>query len=118
MIATRLQLQENESAALDELVRRLLTETARPVVALWLFGSKARGDARPESDVDVLIVSQDASAATRDAIHLIAARLSLEHNVLLNTHIVSRSRWEEMAVRQATLWRHVQQEGIPLTSAP
>lgn len=116
MIAQPPLLQENERAALDALARRLLLPAA-PVVALWLFGSKARGDAGPESDLDVLIVSRDASAATRDAIHLMAARLSLEHDVLLNTHIVSLPRWQEMALQRATLWRHVKQEGIPLSLA-
>jgi predicted nucleotidyltransferase len=44
--------------ATDSLVERLRTAlAARPdVVCAWLFGSRARGDARPDSDVDVALL--------------------------------------------------------------
>jgi hypothetical protein len=32
-------------------------ETEPGVVAMWLFGSRARGDARPDSDVDIAILT-------------------------------------------------------------
>ena len=34
------------------------------IVAAWLFGSRARGDHRPESDVDVAILAKAAGGAT------------------------------------------------------
>jgi len=42
---------------LEELVRRIV-EVAHPL-RIILFGSSARGDAGPESDVDVLVVVPD-----------------------------------------------------------
>ena len=36
----------------------LIEERCRPV-AIWLFGSRARGTARPESDWDLLVVLPD-----------------------------------------------------------
>jgi hypothetical protein len=47
---------QTESEALDWLVRRLV-ETLDPA-AIWLFGSRARGDARPDSDFDLLVVAK------------------------------------------------------------
>ncbi len=43
-----------DEAVLDEIVRRLV-EAVDPD-RIILFGSRARGDARPDSDVDLLIV--------------------------------------------------------------
>jgi hypothetical protein len=53
-------------------------------------------------------------AHVQDGVHLLGARVSLEYDVLINTHILSRARWEEMARQQATLWREVQRDGVPL----
>jgi len=49
---------------------------------------------------------------------LLAARVSLEHDVLINTHLLSHSGWTNMSRQRATLWRHVQRDGIPLTTKP
>ena len=45
-----------EEQALDAMVRRL-AERLDPQ-AIWLFGSRASGQARPESDFDLLIVAK------------------------------------------------------------
>lgn len=51
---------------LAEIVNRLV-EVYQPE-RIYLFGSKARGDAAPDSDYDVLVVTpDDAPAARRDA---------------------------------------------------
>lgn len=43
----------------EELLTRIRAEAAAwelPAVALWMFGSAARGEAGPESDIDLLVV--------------------------------------------------------------
>jgi hypothetical protein len=45
-----------ESEALDWLVRRLVDDF--DPAQIWLFGSRARGDARPDSDFDLLVVAK------------------------------------------------------------
>lgn len=46
----------SESDALDAVVDRLVR--AIDPSAIWLFGSRARGDARPDSDFDLLVVAR------------------------------------------------------------
>jgi predicted nucleotidyltransferase len=107
-------LQANEQAALHEFLEHLLQERDGQVVRVWLFGSKARGDFEPDSDLDLLIVLEDADWIVRDGIHLLAARVSLEYDVLINTHLLGRADWDRMARQQATLWRQVRDDGFPL----
>jgi predicted nucleotidyltransferase len=107
-------LQANEQAALQEFVARLLQGGDGRVMSVWLFGSKARGDFEPDSDLDLLIVLDEADWIIRDRVHLLAARVSLEHDVLINTHILSRVGWTKMARQHATLWQQVRRDGFPL----
>jgi predicted nucleotidyltransferase len=45
-----------EAEALEAVVRRIVG--AIDPGAIWLFGSRARGDARPDSDFDLLVVGR------------------------------------------------------------
>jgi predicted nucleotidyltransferase len=45
-----------EAEALEAVVRRIVG--AIDPAAIWLFGSRARGDARPDSDFDLLVVGK------------------------------------------------------------
>lgn len=107
-------LQANEQAALQEFTARLLQGGDGRVASVWLFGSKARGDFDLDSDLDVLIVLEEADWMVRDRVHLLAARVSLEHDVLINTHLLSRASWARMAHQHATLWQQVRRDGFPL----
>lgn len=51
-------ISEAVRAALDAYVLALQRRYADDLVSVVLFGSRARGDAKPESDIDVLIVAR------------------------------------------------------------
>jgi predicted nucleotidyltransferase len=80
-----------------------------------LFGSKARGDSRPWSDIDILIVVDREDWRLSHAISDLAADVSLEFNVLIGPRVVGRERWERMKQRSFGLYANVTTEGIPLT---
>ena len=55
-------LNADERAVLERYVAKLRSELANELKGVWLFGSRARGDAySAESDVDVLVLVKDAS---------------------------------------------------------
>ncbi len=55
---------------LPEMVQRI-AHSARPA-AIWLFGSRARGDHKPESDFDLLIILPRLNGTRRE--HAVALR--------------------------------------------
>lgn len=118
MIRLPVYLQINEQAALAEFTTRLLQQPDIHVVSIRLFGSKARGDFGSDSDLDLLVILENADWTVRDRVHLLAARVSLEHNVLINTHLLNHSDWINLSRRRATLWQHVQRDGILLVPEP
>ncbi len=115
---TLVSLQENERRALAEFVSRLLASAGQSVRQVILFGSKARGDADADSDFDVLVIIDRYDPVVDRLVTLTASRVSLEHDTLVNTHIVTAKRWAEMQKWAATLWREVRRDGVPLLPEP
>lgn len=80
---------------------------------MLLFGSRARGDADEDSDVDVLVVlTGEVDAMTE--IHRtggIVAGLCLRHNLVISCVFVSLRRYE---IEQTPLLMNVRREGVAL----
>jgi predicted nucleotidyltransferase len=80
-----------------------------------LFGSKARGDADPESDIDLLVTLADDDPQLRSDVRRLAARVSLEYGLLLSARAVSRSQWTELSRYRFPLYQSVVSEGIDIS---
>jgi uncharacterized protein len=68
------QLTERERRAIERFASRLDDELGGDLRGLWLYGSRARGTAHPESDVDLLVIAEGG----RDRYGRIAGDLSEE----------------------------------------
>ena len=63
---------------------------------VYLFGSFARGEATPESDVDILIVLDEVTDYGQEIEHTghLVSELSLDHEVSISRVFVSSSAWQ------------------------
>lgn len=52
------QLTESERQVIERFASRLDNELGDDLRGLWLYGSRARGTAHPESDVDLLVIAE------------------------------------------------------------
>lgn len=66
------------------------------VLKTMLFGSKARGDSRQWSDIDILIVVDQDDWRLSHAISNLAADISLKYDVLIGPRVIGEKRWERM----------------------
>jgi uncharacterized protein len=68
-----------------------------PEAEVRLFGSRARGEARPDSDVDLLITAPDAWLAQQDRFALLGRlwRRLAHHHVPVDLLLYSRAQVEE-----------------------
>jgi len=111
-LSNNLTLQEQ--AAVQTFLQRLHQHCGQTLQQTVLFGSKARGDSAPDSDIDILIVVNEESWPLRDAISTIAARVSLEYGVLIGPRVIGQERWQRLERERFSLYENVTREGIPL----
>ena len=104
--------------ATEEAVAQRLRDLLASRVALRelvLFGSRARGDGDPESDMDVLVVLEDgAGRAARKAVSACAWEAGFELGVVVVPVIFTRSEWEDGPERSSTLAQRIRAEGVRL----
>lgn len=98
---------------LAELRRRFEVLYGERVVQMMLFGSQARGDAEPESDIDVLVVLKGKVSPCKEIDRTLedVAGLSLQHNAVVSCIFVSE---EEFARERSPLLLNVRREGVPV----
>jgi uncharacterized protein len=92
--------------------RSLLVERVR-VYKIILFGSRARGDAHTESDMDLLVILHDPpTEANEDYIIDCAWEAGIDHSVVIVPIVYSREEWEEGPEQSSLLALAVQREGL------
>ena len=98
-----------------DILRTLRREFSRALgdqlESMILFGSQARGQARPESDIDVLVVVRDDSDygdLMRRTSPIVSA-LSLEYDVVISRAFVARERFER---ERSPFLLNVRREGV------
>lgn len=80
--------------ALHREIARLLGDRLEQIL---LFGSQARGEARPDSDIDILVIVRgecDTADLIRRTSSIVAA-LSLRYDVVISRAFVSQERYEQ-----------------------
>jgi len=77
-----------------------------------VFGSKARGDASQESDIDIMIEIEDYSPEIASEIRNIAFEINLNYDCLITTTIFSRKELEEGPLSESPLYKTIELEGV------
>ena len=98
---------------LNQLQFQLKKHYEQKLFQLVLFGSQARGNARSDSDIDILIVLNGTVNPGEEIKQTgqIIADLSLEHNVVISRLFMDK---EQFINRSGPLLRHIRKEGITL----
>ena len=104
-------MNDKLTAILAELRHYLEALYGERLVQIVLYGSQARGDARPDSDIDILIILKepvDFSAEIQRTSEFICA-LSLQNNTVVSRAFVSAERFHN---ENGPFFRNVRREGI------
>lgn len=104
----RLSLQEQRTLRdLGDEVRKRFGDRLE---ALFLFGSRARGEGRGDSDIDVLVKVRELTRDERRAVQDLAFDLGFRDGLVLSPLVVDAADWQV----DSTLARAIAKEGILL----
>jgi predicted nucleotidyltransferase len=104
-------MSERLQSLLAELRRRFEVLYGPRLLHLMLYGSQARGDAEPGSDIDVLVVLEGPVQPGEEIRRVgeITAGISLENSVVISCAFTSAERFER---EESPLMMNVRREGV------
>jgi predicted nucleotidyltransferase len=93
---------------------KLLIQKRLSLHRIELFGSRARGDADPDSDMDVLVIAGDLSPELEDYVSECAWEAGFEYGIVLVPVVFTREEWETGPERYSLLAEAIKADGVQL----
>ena len=109
-----MKLTPKEKKALKEFKKELEKKLKTNLVQMVLFGSKARGDARKDSDIDVLIVVKRKGEATINFIFDKKIEINSKYDIYISPKIYSKKEYNYYNQIPTLLMHFISQEGIKI----
>ena len=109
-----MQLSERENRALKRFKKMVEEQLGSQIKEIRLFGSKARGDATLESDIDVLVVTKRDDWHMKEKIGKLATAILLEEEVYLSVKVLGESFYSRLLKHHSPFLMNVEREGITL----
>ena len=90
-------LEEQHSGAVERMV---------------IYGSKARGEGGPESDLDVLLIVRNASTHLKRELRRIGHLLAATSDAVPSILVYTQDEWESRRESGSPLYRAVERDGV------
>lgn len=111
------QLSQKEQEAINSFLHKLEKRYTERILSVRLFGSRARGEARPDSDVDIAVIVDQDDPELRRSIRFLAVDVWLEHGLYISTRVWSLPHWNQLKNIRTGLYLNLEREGVELHSS-
>ena len=113
-VLTTTGLTERERRAVDAFARRVRERFGSRISRIILYGSKTRGEATADSDIDVLVLMDLDDRRVSDAICEEVTSVGLETGVFVSIVTDSVAHFETSRCQGEPFARSVTADGVPL----
>lgn len=114
----RSSLTEQEAAALGAYVDALQSRFQDQLVDVLLFGSRARGDSLPGSDIDVLVILDHPGPQACGDTRGLGFDILLAYQIFLSIRVMTKQQFQELADMDSLFYRNLIRDGISLLREP
>lgn len=105
-------LSKKEQLGLEKFRTALEKALGKNLVEVKLFGSKARGDARKDSDIDVLVIIATGDWRVRDVIYGIVTDILLEEEVDISPKVIDKKNYARLLKIRTPFIKNIIRDGI------
>ena len=105
-------LNAREQQWLNDYREALAAQHPEAVEQILLYGSKARGDAGPESDLDILLIVKNQAAARKRSLRRIGYLLAAGTDVVPSIMAYTRREWQQRKQSGSPFRRAVERDGV------
>jgi predicted nucleotidyltransferase len=106
------ELSKKEQLGLEKFRTALEKALGKNLVEVKLFGSKARGDARKDSDIDVLVIIATGDWHVRDVIYGIVTDILLEEEVDISPKVIDKKSYAHLLRIRTPFIKNIIRDGI------
>lgn len=105
-----------DKALIEELKQRLPADVLSHIRRMIMYGSRARGDAAEDSDLDLVALVDEKTPELEQALDEIAYQLMWDHDFkpIISLKVFSEDRFLNAAAKGLSFYRNVEREGVTI----
>lgn len=107
-------LTPKEKKVLQKFKQEVIKKFPNQILEVKIFGSKARGNAKVNSDIDALVITKTDDWHLSDKIGEIAYELLLESGIYISTKVIGEKHFKYLIKLKAPFIRNVIKESFIL----
>ena len=107
-------LSMKERSALKQFKISLEQVLGSQLIEMKLFGSKARGDDQPNSDMDVLVIVATDDWHIRDKVYDVATDMLLQVDICISPKVISKNKFDQLRKEGTSFIYNVSKDAITI----
>jgi len=105
-----------EQEVANEFANRIRSRLGDRLLDMRIFGSRARGEAQVDSDLDILVLLNEAALQDKNSISDIATDLLIELNLpfIVAPRVLSQADFDELKALERLFPQEIERDGISI----
>ena len=109
-------MRKQDKIIIQELKRRLSADLQKRVMKFIIYGSRAKGIAAEDSDLDLVALVDEKTPEIESALDDLAYGVMWDYDFkpIISLKVFSEARFRSSTEKGMSFYRHVEKEGIPV----